>query len=459
MALTAAEKAEMAQLEKEVGKQASTKSGGLTAAERAEMDSLEKEVGGQNEKPWYSLSGSGLVRGAIDALPVVGAVGGGVVGTSLGPVGAVGGAGLGYAGGQELADTLRNRLLGDAPTSVKPLDQAKRVTKNVAEGAAMEMGGQALGKAISKSASYVGGKLRGAAEKTAVKATGATGLQASKFSDDAGGQLLDRKLVRFGDTPESVAQRVGGAVDDAGSSIDKSLKALDAKGVTANSDNVVATLNQKIAELKQDPSQSGLVKKLQGIVEDIKGTGKVNVPVSAAEKTKRGFRKAAGNWMDPDAGRAGKEAYLSYMDEVERAAQSGDPTLAAKFKDGKETFGLLAPIEEAATRRAHTLNQSPLGGLGDWASIGAGGAAGGPFGAAAGVIGKRMVMPRAASSGAVALDKAAGLLRSIPKFAEIEAKDPVAFKSLVGLLSEKPGLLKAAAKNPEGLLKVSGGDE
>lgn len=411
------------------------------------------------ERPWYDLSAKGLARGAIDAIPVASAVGGGILGTGLGPAGSVGGAGLGYAAGSELSDFLKNRLLGDEATSVEPIEQLKRVSGNVASGASAEMGGQILGKGLgvavdkaAKAKAYLAAKAGKAAEKLAVNATGATGAQSAKFADDAGRQLLDRKLVRFGDTAENVATRTGDAMNAATGNIDEALKSLDAKGVTANQDNVVGILKQKIDSLRGDASQLGVVRKLESIVDDIMETGRSKIPISAAEQTKRGFNKAAGNWMDPEAGAAGKQAYLGYMDEVERAAEAADPALAGMFKQGKETYGLLSPIEEAASKRAMTQNQSPLGGLGDWASVGAGGAAGGPVGALAGLIGKKQIAPRVTSSGAVALDKIAQSLMKSPRMQQMASQNPKAFQTMVSAIAQK------AKSGTGGSAKVAGFD-
>jgi hypothetical protein len=392
--------------------------------------------------------GKKIARGAIDSLPLAGAIGGGLVAAPINfvapGVASVAGAGLGYAGGKELSDFLKNRLLGDEATSTDPLDQAKRVGGNFVDGTTAEMGGQIAGKAlqsampaIKSGTQFVGDKLKGAAEKFAVNATGATGNQASKFADDAGRKLLDKKLVQFGDTPEKVAQRVGSAKDMAGSNIDEALTAMDAQGVTANNDNVVAALRQEVDILRQDPSQAGVVKKLETILEDIAQTGKARIPISQGEKIKRGFNKAAGNWMDPEASQAGKKAYLSYMDEVERAAQAENPAMASLFKEGKETYGLLSPIEEAASKRAMTQNQSPIGGLGDFAAIGAGGAAGGIPGALAGVVAKKYVAPRVSSSAAVSLDKVSQSLLRSPQMAELYAKNPQIFNSIAQKMEER----------------------
>lgn len=268
---------------------------------------------------------------------------------------------------------------------------------------------------VQKLSSKLGNKLEDAGGNLIENATGATAVQASKFQPGAGKELYKRGLVKFGDNATNIADRTERAMSAAGSDIDDALKALDAKGVTASADNVVQALQQKISQLRQDPSQAGVVRKLEGIVDDIITTGNSNIPISQAEATKRGFNKAAGNWMDPEAGQAGKQAYLGYMDEVERAANAADPALAKKFEAGKETFGLLAPIQEAAERRSTQLNQSPLGGLGDWAAGGAGGAAGGPIGAAASVFGKKVVAPRLTSSGGVSLMRISELVKAAPQ--------------------------------------------
>jgi len=90
------------------------------------------------------------------AAPLVeagGAIMGGLLGTSMGPVGTVSGAGLGYGiakEGMELADVY---LGGKAPR--QGAAQAVEPVRNIVEGATLEMGGQALTKGLG----YVGGKV------------------------------------------------------------------------------------------------------------------------------------------------------------------------------------------------------------------------------------------------------------------------------------------------------------
>lgn len=394
----------------------------------------------QTHEPGF---GERIARGAISTLPAIGAIGGAVIGSPVGgPVGSVAGGGLGYAAGSELKDFLSNQLLGDEAVSAKPLDQLKRVATNTAIGSASEMGGQILGKGLSEGSKWVANKSKGLAEDLALNATGATGVQASKFDDDAGRQLLDRNLIKFGDNAENIANRTQNALSKANSDIDHSLTSLDKKGVTVSADKIVSELQSKIASLRKDPSQSGVVRKLEGIIDDIIQTGESSVPISTAEKTKRGFNKISGNWMDPEVGQAGKETYLRYRDAVENAANAADPELATLFKEGKETFGLLKPIEEAAQRRSFQLNQSPFGQLGDMVAAGTGMAGGGPAGGAAMAGAKRLLFPRASSSAAVTLDNVSKALMKSPRMTELYQKNPDAFKNLATKLSGREGMSK-----------------
>jgi hypothetical protein len=311
------------------------------------------------------------------------------------------------------------------------MDRLKNAAIGGALGGTFQTGANLLKKAPAALAST--------AEDLAENATGATRTQAEKFAPDAGRQLLDRKLIKFGDSAENIAQRTGQEMDNAAKAIDESLKALDAKGVTASADNIVAELEKKIASLRADPSQADIVKKLENIVLDITATGKSNIPLSAAEQTKRGFNRMSKNWQDLEKGQAGKAAYLSYMDEVEKAANAADPALAAKFEEGKKVYGLLSPIQEAAEKRAMTLNQSPIGGFLDTASAGAGMLGGGPIVGAATALGRRLLSPRIASSVAVTFDSISKALMKSPEWVKIANNNPQVFSQFVSRMLAQAG--------------------
>lgn len=270
-------------------------------------------------------------------------------------------------------------------------------------------GAMNLGNKVSR-------KLGGFAESLAENATGATGHQATKFDDNAGRELLDRGLVRFGDSPANIANRTASAMDDANRILDDSLRALDDQGVEVNVDNIVVELEKKIASLRSDPSKAGLVRQLENEVQNIVGASQSKIPVSAAEQTKRGYQQKV-NWNTPDTNPLNREASGVYKTAVEETATAANPALGNQFKAAKETYGLLSPIQEAAEKRASTLKQQQIGGLLDLAA--------GAYGlsnpdsvtgtAALGFASRRFVLPRVASSAAVTMDKLSRVLKSSPQ--------------------------------------------
>jgi hypothetical protein len=90
---------------------------------------------------------------AAPLVEAAGAIGGGLLGTPLGPVGTVGGAGLGYGIAKEAMELGDVYLGGKAPR--QGAAQVVEPVRNILEGSTMEMGGQAL----AKGAGYVGGKI------------------------------------------------------------------------------------------------------------------------------------------------------------------------------------------------------------------------------------------------------------------------------------------------------------
>ena len=265
---------------------------------------------------------------------------------------------------------------------------------------------------IAKGANKIGNSFTNKAEQLAENATGATRVQAEKFKDGTGRFLLDKKIVQFGDDAEKIAERAGSEIGQAEKNIDGALKAFDKKGVQIQTQSIIDDLTAQANSLKKDPSQADIVRKIESIVDDIKATGSDYVSPSMAEKIKRGFNRGAKNWLNPEQGQASKVAYRAYRDAVEDAAKNADSEIYSQFFEGKKTFGTLAPVVDAAEKRALQLNQSPLGGFADAVTAGVS-TAGGPATTVGIPVARRLLSPRLSSSAAVALDKTGKALKNI----------------------------------------------
>lgn len=312
---------------------------------------------------------------------------------------------------------------GDTKGEVSALqipDRIANTAKGGLTGAVLGGATPLVAEGVTGAAQGLSGRLKDFAEKTALNATGATGKQVSQFGDNAGRELLDQKIVRFGDTQSKISSRATQALDDANSQIDESLKKLADSGVTVDENKIREQLANKISSMGGDASNADVVKLLNSELENISNAstarGSSELGVDLAEQTKRGYNRKAGNWADPEKGQAGKVVYQEYRNAVENAATEANPGLAEMFKKGKESYGLLAPIQEAAERRAATTSQSPAGGLLDVSSAALGFAKGGPLGAVAAPIARRVIAPRLASSIATSSD---ALANQLARFGEI----------------------------------------
>lgn len=360
--------------------------------------------------------GGGEVTGGLASALGTGGLGGGLKG-ALG-LGAIGGLGA------SKADLTQGKLTG--------------ALKDTAAGAGL--GGAAYG--VLKGISNLAPTLSNTAENLAVKATGATGRQAEEFAPNAGRELLDRGIVKFGSTPEDISRNAAEAMSESQAGILDSLSQMDNQGVAVSRDALKEGLQQKISELSQDESQSGVIKQLQQALEDLEATPESR-PISQVEMVKRGYQ-SQNNYLNPDVDRAGKIIGNVYREAVENAATKANPDIASQFLENKNTYGLLNPIQEAAEKRASQLSQSPIGGLLDVGSAVGGLASGHPIAAVTAPIARRALSPRLASSGAVLADKGADIVNSGAKLIQKLAENPATqkFSSL---------LQKAAARGAPSL--------
>lgn len=142
MALSPEEQQELAQLEAKYA----PKKKGLSPLEEKELQDLEAKYGKApaQEKSWYDVSGKGLVRGAVDSLPVMGAMAGGAVGTfGAGPVGGIAGAGMGGVAGESLKKFI-DRYFYDAPPETR-----QKLYSDLASAGTMSAVGEGAGQLIA----------------------------------------------------------------------------------------------------------------------------------------------------------------------------------------------------------------------------------------------------------------------------------------------------------------------
>lgn len=386
------------------------------------------------EAPKQPEQKSEFIKGAINSLPAIGGVAGGILGTPAdaisGPMGNVAGAAIGgYLG--TAAKNLINHFYDPASAPKSDVEAITSPLIGGAEQGAMQGVGEVAAPIIAKGVSAVAGPasnfLKSFAAKKAISATGATGKQAAEFAPNAGQELLDRGIVKFGRSQEKIAEKAAEALDASGNKIGSALSGLDGKGAFVEGGDVASRLRARASELAEDPSQFGVSDQLNKLADRISNQveqrgGSWEIPLTKAETTKRGFQQAANYNSVPLDLSLSKEAANVYRQAVEDAATKADPKLAEIFQKEKADYGLLSPITKAAQKRAMTTGQSPHGGLLDTVATVAGEGAAGPAGAVIAPIARRQFASRSASSMAAAANKAGNMLRAAPQATNAAAK-------------------------------------
>ena len=309
-------------------------------------------------------------------------------------------------------------------------------------------------KGSSKAVRGAGKTLTQFAEKSALNATGATAREASKFSANAGRELLDRGLIKAFDTPEKIATRTEAASNKAAEDIASSLSGLDQKGAKIDANDIYNNLRSRAEEAAKSPAKQDVATGLEKEIENLVNLSDRNnglLGFQEAEGFKRDYNRKAGNWMDPEKSMVGKEAYQAYKESVENAAKKASPELSSVFEEGKKTYGLLEPIREAAERRSLVTRQSPMGGFMDTAAALGGHAASGSAGAFVAPVARRVVAPRISSTTAVTADTIGGLLEKVPELKQLADTNPQALQAVIAEIAGRqmtpnPGLLQKAAQ-------------
>jgi hypothetical protein len=492
MALTAAEKAEMAQLEQELKP---VKTGGLSPDEQAEMQSLEKEVGGQQSKGlldtikerWNSIGNSPegeaqrrelfakqpargqaeleqfanaatmgylpqlqalaepAMTGGLNAITgqniqpdsyvdsrdanvrrmqqqqeefpatstrsgLMGIGAQALVTPGMGPTKSILGAaakGLGMGAAQ---GALQNP--GDTEGKVDPIQGEERYqnAKTGAKWGGLIGLGAGVGGKVGQMLEKAPAATKKAAEATAFKGSGAMlkdfRQAAGKNSVEPIGRfMLDKQLIKAGDTVEDVAEKALSFNKNAGKELDtvygKAAKAFENPDVAQKMPSFNPTRDKaelvKIVsdELGDSVGGKGAVAKLSSYLDDLaEKYGDSPLPPRIANDVK-GYMDEAINYSrnpltkQPNDEKAFSAARKWLADRIEAGVDylgkaSGDKALAAQLKEANKNYGMSKQVHGIAKDRVQRISANNSFGLTDSIAGGAGGMVGAVGAAATG---------------------------------------------------------------------------
>lgn len=333
--------------------------------------------------------GRQLLRTTIDnVLPIGGAAVGGLLATpeTLG-FGTVPAAALGYAAGKQGARVLNNYFLGDKPAETSVGGLAKQTAGDIAEGSALEMGGQIAGKAIGKTVQaaaetkagqkigqlaseagdYVASKLGKVGSKVGELFTGVPEKeiqtyvkhadeikQMAKSSDNNTFQAAEDLRQKWSSQVDSTRKNLNKQIGDALGSSDKSV---DVAPVTNALNEAKAKINSKLYP-EQISQIDELVSKVKSLAED----GKLSV--KDAHDVKGFLQDKASSAYNPQAlfplgteaakaAKSGAAVTRSLVNEAEPAVAKANNSLAHlhdiedsmnlnMIKEGKPESAILA---------------------------------------------------------------------------------------------------------------------
>jgi hypothetical protein len=307
------------------------------AKEKAPWDVEEEvapwDVPNQPKQEKSLITKDGLIEGSLQALPILGSIGGGIVGSGLGPLGTVGGSGLGAAGGKALEQFIRSEFMDEKPKGL--VDRAKEIGLEGAYGAMGEMGGQVIGKAIS-----------GAVSKLPKIANALTGVPEQEIKTYAKNADKIKEMARSteGSTIEAADQirqqynkDIGLKIGDINNQISG---VLSKSNKTVQSQPVIDSLEKYKTDL--DPSLwKNEVKQIDDIIASVRGMSPDGVlPVAKVHELKQFLQdKASSAYRNGDMFQIGKEAA--------NAAKSG----AAKARE------LVDSVEPSVTKLNKQLSE------------------------------------------------------------------------------------------------------
>lgn len=203
------------------------------------------------EKPWYDVSAKGLLRGGLSTLPILGAMGGGALGTVAGPIGTVAGAGGGAIAGESLRRSLEKGLLDEAPKS------REEFYTGLAEQGLSGAGGEVIGPLVGATAKGAGQFLKKSASSFSRVPEKVIDTYLTK------GKNVDDLIKKYGGDSSDMAQEVRGQINDKIQKFkdiqnSKITKSLEIKDKMVDVSKVKESLNEYAKKLDPDLNASDL---------------------------------------------------------------------------------------------------------------------------------------------------------------------------------------------------------
>lgn len=332
-----------------------------------------------------------------------GLAGGAIAGAVGGPIGAAAGGGLGYAAGKRLT-TAGDVFLGNRPpeTAREAFTQAG---KEAVEGAAMEAGGQVIGKV----APVVGREVAKRVEPIKKWATGSVPEKLYQSSLKMGTTIPPKERAartatglseRISPTEEGLG-KLEGLKKDIFAQIDDVIKPGAAKGDTVNVDAVISRLDKVRTKFAESAMPTSNLEAIDKIAQDFKTYGDT-IPVDQANRIKKNIYQILKDTAYGELKGPQKEAQKAIARGLKEELETLYPGLGGMNKKASEYIKLEDSLERAVGR----INNRDIIGLGEQVMSTAGSVVGGAPGAVAtSLTSKILGMPRIKARIAMALYK------------------------------------------------------
>ncbi len=366
-------------------------------------------------------------------------------------------AGLGLAGGAGYSEADN---VGDLSADA---------LKGAAIGGTIGVAAHAASPYLEKAVSAASKKTSDLANRFAARALGAERGTVKSLGMEkvlgAGRQALDEGLLSPLASTDDVIARNNAVKNQGGKLMEKAYNAIDDAGAsTFNPLNVASKVDTELAPTYRTPINKAETNQLENTLESIMARGDGNIPIKQAQALKeeigavafpRGKRPIDPTPKQQMAMDAYKIINQSIDDAVEKGAKAVENAgLSETLKRGKEIFGKAKVSEKLLDNKRAREQGNNIIGLTD-AITGAGalgyGGTTGDWDTAGGLfLGRKLLSKYGSQNAALALDKISKALIRSPKMADVYAKNPNVFNTIVRKVEEQfASGAKAADASPK----------